>query len=236
MVKGPANDTDSFEYPLYSFEVNESYVGPIGKVNLKNGTVYTIKLTWVDPLNRQGTDFFMHWLLFSRYIFIFFVSNSILRLFPIQRLHLRWLRCVGRKSWPSSSSRRYLCVTIQLLQLKYWSINEIICKIKTWFSFKDYFSVAHDGLISVEKKLGRLSDSVIHLNISASDPTAMGTSPIIETIVVIRVTEVNEPPIFDYNTTLIVGYPGRTYIDPLVPMPLFTVQVVFNSPLKYRAV
>ena len=38
--------------------------------------------------------------------------------------------------------------------------------------------------------------------------------------------DVNEPPEFDYDTaTLIVGYPSRTYIDPLVAMPLFTVQV-----------
>ena len=39
--------------------------------------------------------------------------------------------------------------------------------------------------------------------------------------------DVNDPPKFiDYPTPLIIGYPRRTYTDSLIPMPIFTVQVI----------
>jgi len=142
VVKDTIDGDAYFEFPLYSFQVNENYSGLIGHLKLINGPSYFTNLTWIDPPDMQGD-----------------------------------------------------------------------------------FDVTADGWIILRTNLSQLSGSYIHLNISASDPVATETKPPVNTIVVIQVMDVNEPPEFDYDTaTLIVGYPSRTYIDPLVAMPLFTVQ------------
>jgi hypothetical protein len=48
----------------------------------------------------------------------------------------------------------------------------------------------------------------------------------ISTIVNIDVLDINEAPQFlDYGSSVVIGYPDRTYFDPSVQMPLITVKV-----------
>ena len=64
----------------------------------------------------------------------------------------------------------------------------------------------------------------VALGISASLKRAVELS----TVADIRIDDVNETPLIITSKSLVIGYPERTYLDPVVSMPIFTFQV-FSS-------
>ncbi len=68
----------------------------------------------------------------------------------------------------------------------------------------------------------------IVLTISAENRINARMTPI-STIVNIDVLDINEAPQFaSYGSSLLIGYPDRTYFDPSVRMPLITVKVTLS--------
>lgn len=66
----------------------------------------------------------------------------------------------------------------------------------------------------------------IVLTISAENLVNARMTPI-STVVNIDVLDINEAPQFaSYGSSLLIGYPDRTYFDPSVQMPLITVKVI----------
>lgn len=65
----------------------------------------------------------------------------------------------------------------------------------------------------------------VMLGISAS----LTRSVELSTLVDIAVDDVNEAPSFTTSESLVIGYPGRTYFDQAVSMPIYTFQVFILS-------
>lgn len=93
--------------------------------------------------------------------------------------------------------------------------------------FLDYFAVERNGSIVVISPFNWTNNRTrIILTISAENQRHSNRMMSISTIVNIDVLDINEAPQFlDYGSSVVIGYPDRTYFDPSVQMPLFTVKV-----------
>lgn len=71
-----------------------------------------------------------------------------------------------------------------------------------------------------------ISGSRVTLTISAVNKKS-SRSTSISTIVHVEVQYINSAPQFDgYGSSLVVGFPERTYFDPSIQMPIFTAKVL----------
>ncbi|XP_046642882.1 chitinase-like protein PB1E7.04c isoform X5 [Daphnia pulicaria] len=107
-------------------------------------------------------------------------------------------------------------------------------------SMTDSFDVNQNGDVVVVSPFNWTNDRTrIVLTISAENLVNARMTPI-STIVNIDVLDVNEAPQFaSYGSSLLIGYPDRTYFDPSVQMPLITVKAydgdqVENATLTYH--
>lgn len=90
----------------------------------------------------------------------------------------------------------------------------------------DYFDVKSNGEVEVVKPLiWAVSGPRVTLTISAIEQKDLRITSI-QTIVNIEVGDDNEAPQFA-DSSVIIGYPERTYFDPTVPMPIYTAKVRF---------
>ena len=78
-------------------------------------------------------------------------------------------------------------------------------------------------MVVVKPLIWAVGGSRITLTISAVEQTSFRMA-LVQTIVNIDVVDVNESPKF-VDSSVIIGYPGRTYFDPAVPMPIYTAKV-----------
>ena len=104
----------------------------------------------------------------------------------------------------------------------------------TWFNsqFKlkseiillpDSFSVNAVGNLSILKPIEYRDASRILVAVRVDNQLSR-LSPF-STIVEIIINDINDRPLFNYLSPLVIGYPERTFIDPAVFMPLFVFQV-----------
>ncbi|XP_046463994.1 uncharacterized protein LOC124209829 isoform X9 [Daphnia pulex] len=107
-------------------------------------------------------------------------------------------------------------------------------------SMTDSFDVNQNGDVVVVSPFNWTNDRTrIVLTISAENLVNARMTPI-STIVNIDVLDINEAPQFtSYGSSLLIGYPDRTYFDPSVQMPLITVKAydgdqVENATLTYH--
>ncbi|XP_057366143.1 uncharacterized protein LOC130687004 isoform X2 [Daphnia carinata] len=87
------------------------------------------------------------------------------------------------------------------------------------------FDVKPNGTLVVLRPFGWTATLLkITITITATGQRNVRLSPI-STIVNLDVLDINEAPEFvGYGTSVVVGYPERTYFDPSVQMPLYTVK------------
>lgn len=93
-------------------------------------------------------------------------------------------------------------------------------------SISDYFDVFANGSVTVIKAFNRtVSGPRVTLTISIVNKKSLRITQI-STIAVIEVLYINQEPQFSgYSSSVMVGYPDRTYFDPSVQMPIFTAKV-----------
>lgn len=87
--------------------------------------------------------------------------------------------------------------------------------------------VSNDGNVSVVEPFRRIqSGPRVLLKIEAKLlDNKLNPSP--STVVDVIINDVNEPPTFQNSQSpVVVGYPGRTFFDLSVPMPVFIAQVL----------